>query len=432
MLFVGIDWAEASHAVCVLAEDGRVVATQQIPDSAAGVSTLQGLLARHATESSEVIIGLETDRGLMVRALLAAGYQLYAINPLAASRYRDRHTTSRSKSDPGDAKMLAELVRTDRQNHRELLPDSDAVEALQMLTRSHQRLIGERNRHTNQLRSLLREFYPGALAAVGDALETPVACALLQRAPTPERGRRLTVKQLMGILRRAGRQRGIEREAQTIQAALRVSQLEQPAVLATAYGTAVRAQAQLIATLSTQIAALEQALADQFEAHPDAELIRSLPGLGTVLGARVLAEFGDAPTRYADSKARKSYAGTAPITRTSGLKRTVLRRTAGNRQLAATCSWWAFCSLTASDGASRYYGALRQRGKTHQHALRALANRWVGILHGCLRHRTPYAEATAWPSLAVLEQAEPADTPHNPSKSTGGPPGSPGSVQASA
>jgi transposase len=432
MLFVGIDWAEASHAVCVLAEDGRVLATQQIADSAAGVSALQQLLARHATEPSHVAIGIETDRGMVVRALRAAGYQLYAINPLAANRYRDRHTTSRSKSDPGDAKMLADLVRTDRHNHRVLEPDSDEVEALQVLTRTHQRLIWERGRHTNQLRSLLREFYPGALAAVGDALETPVACALLRRAPTPERGRRLTVRQLMGILRRAGRKRGIEREAQTIQAALRAAQLEQPAVLATAYGTAVQAQVQLLTALTSQIDALEQALSEQFEVHPDAELIRSLPGLGTVLGARVLAEFGDAPTRYADSKARKSYAGTAPITRTSGLKHTVLRRFAGNRQLAATCSWWAFCSLTTSEGAARYYRALRARGKTHQQALRALANRWVGILHGCLRHRTPYDEATAWPPLAVLDATEPAEHLDNPSKSTDDPPGSPGSVPASA
>jgi transposase len=409
-----------------------VLARQHIDDSAAGVGTLHQLVASQRVEPSQVVIGLETDRGLVVRALLAAGYQLYAINPLAASRYRDRHTTSRSKSDPGDAKMLADLVRTDRHNHRRLEPDSDEVEALQVLTRSHQRLIWERSRHANQLRSLLREFYPGALTAVGDALDTPSAWALLKRAPTPEQGRRLTHRQLTGILRRAGRTRGIEREAQAIQAALRASQLEQPGPLATAYGTAVQAQVQLIAALSTQIAALEQALSDQFEAHPDAEIISSLPGLGTVLGARVLAEFGDAPTRYADSKARKSYAGTAPITRTSGRKRTVHRRTAGNRQLAATCSWWAFCSLTPSEGASRYYRALRDRGKTHQQALRALANRWVGILHGCLQHRTPYDETTAWPQLTISETAEPADHPDTPSNSTGAPLGSPGSLQASA
>jgi transposase len=432
MLFVGIDWAEASHAVCVLAEDGRVLARQQIPDSAAGVTAVQQLLARYATEPAQVVIGIETDRGLVVRALIAAGYRLYAINPMTASRYRERQSISGSKSDPGDAKMLADLVRTDRANHRELVPDSDAVEALQILTRTQQRLIWDRGRHTNQLRSLLREFYPGALTALQDGLDTPVAAALLQQAATPERGRRLTVRQLRGVLRRAGRQRGIEREAQAIQAALRAPQLAQPAVLATAYGQAVQVQVQLITALSTQIAALEQQVAAQLEAHPDAEIIRSLPGLGVVLGARVLAEFGDAPGRYADSKARKCYAGTAPVTRTSGRKRTVVRRVAGNRQLAATCSWWAFCALQHSPGARWYYRVQRERGKTHQQALRALANRLVGILHGCLRHRTRYDETIAWPDLVAIDAAEPADALENPAKSSGGPLGSTGSLRATA
>lgn len=167
MLFVGIDWAETHHAVCLLTEDGQVLAAIQIPDTAAGVGRLAGLLTEHTTQPDEVVIGIETDRGLVVRALLAAGYQLYAINPLAASRYRDRHTTSRSKSDPGDAKMLAELVRTDRHNHRPLEPDSVAADALQLLSRTHHRLIWDRGRHVNQLRSLLREFYPAALVALG-------------------------------------------------------------------------------------------------------------------------------------------------------------------------------------------------------------------------------------------------------------------------
>lgn len=149
--------------------------------------------------------------------------------------------------------------------------------------------------------------------------------------------------------------------------------------------------------MTEQIEGLQRELEARFEEHPDAEILRSLPGLGPVLGARVLAEFGDDRTRYADPKARKNYAGTSPITKASGRSRVALARFARNRRLADALDMWAFCSLTTSAGARRLYDVQRAKGKTHRQALRALANRWVGILHGCLRHRLPYREDVAWP-----------------------------------
>ncbi len=135
-----------------------------------------------------------------------------------------------------------------------------------------------------------------------------------------------------------------------------------------------------------------------FGRHPDAELYLSQPGLGPVLAARVLAEFGDDPTRYADTRARKNYSGMAPVTRASGKTRVVLARYARNRRLADALYQQAFTALNASPGARAYYDRQRARGATHHQALRALANRLVGILHGCLRHRAAYDETTAWPS----------------------------------
>ena len=158
----------------------------------------------------------------------------------------------------------------------------------------------------------------------------------------------------------------------------------------------------LIAVFNTEITALEAEQASGFEQHPDAEIIRSLPGLGTILGGRVLGEFGDDPDRYADSKSRKNYAGAAPITRASGRSRAVLARYKRNRRLADAITLWAFCSLTHSDGARRYYDELRARDKTHQQALRQLANRWVGILHGCLASQTLYDENIAWHNQTEL------------------------------
>lgn len=402
MIFVGIDWAEAHHAVCVLDEQGGVLASRKIAEGSAGATELVTLLAKHATTPTEVVIGIETDRGVLVQFLRAGDYVLYAINPLAASRYRERHTVSKQKSDPGDAKMLADLVRTDRHNHRQLAENTELVEGLQVLTRAHQRLIWDRQREVNRLRSTLREFYPAALAAPLGELGLPQALAILGRAPTPQQGRALSRQQIAGLLRRAGRQREIEKRATAIQTALRAPQLELPPALTAAYGTATASLVAVVGGLTTQIAALESALETAFEVHPDAEIFVSLPGLGLVLGARVLAEFGDDPTRYVDSKARKCVAGTAPVTRTSGRMRSVHRRVATNHWLLDACTRWAFSSLRSSPGAFACYHAHRAAGRSHHEALRALANRWVGILHGCLRHRTVYNEAVAWPTMTVI------------------------------
>jgi transposase len=398
VLFVGLDWAETHHDVAVMDEGGRVVTARRVAEGLAGLTALHELLAAHAEDSAEVVVGTETDRGLFVGALVAAGYQVYAVNPLATSRYRDRHTVSGAKSDAGDAKVLADLVRTDRHNHRPVAGDSELAEAVKVLARTHQSLVWTRRRQVNQLRSLLREFYPGALAAFGTEVGSRDALAILQMAPTPTLGRQLSRAKLAAALDRAGRQRGAQARAVQLQADLRAPQLQAPAIVADAYGAAVLALVGVISTLNRQLIQLTEQLEHHFEIHPDAEIVRSLPGLGVVLGARVVAEFGDDPTRYANPKARKNYAGTAPITRASGKRQVVVARLARNRRLADACYLWAFSALTASPGARAYYDRLRAAGTTHQQALRALANRLVGILHGCLRHRTAYNELQAWPA----------------------------------
>jgi transposase len=402
MIFVGVDWAEAHHDVCVLDEDGQVLGKRRIAEGVTGLADLHALVADHAEDPDEVIVGIETDRGLLVSALIAAGFQVYAINPMAASRYRDRHHVSGAKSDPGDAKMLADLVRTDRQNHRRVAGDSELAEAVKVLARAHQSAIWARQRQANALRSGLREYYPAALEAFGTDLASTDALAVLGVAPTPELGRQLSRSKLEAALRRAGRQRNVESRAETIQAALRSDQLGQSAVLSGAYGHVTSSSVRMITQFNTEIAELERALAEHFEQHPDAKIIRSLPGLGTILGARVLAEFGDDQTRCADGKSRRNYAGTSPITRASGKSRVVLARFTRNRRLADALDQWAFCSMTKSKGARSYYDQLRSRNKTHRQALRQLANRWVGILHGCLEHQCLYDETVAWRAAAPV------------------------------
>jgi transposase len=394
-VFVGHDWAEAHHDVFIEDRDGRRLGGGRLPEGVEGVARFHELVAEHVGDPAEVMIATETDRGLFVGALVATGYTVLAVNPLSVARYRERHSTSGAKSDPGDAKVLADLARTDAHNHRPVAGDSDLAEAVKVLARAHQGLIWTRQRQVNQLRSTLREFYPAALEAFGE-LGHPEALAVLAVAPTSAKGRGLSRSSIAAALRRSGRQRRITERTEEIHAALRSDQLEAPEVISDAMGSSVTALVAVIGELGTQIDRLEADLAEGFDQHPDAKIIRSLPGLGMTLGARVLAEFGDDPNRYADAKCRKNYAGTSPITRASGKHRVVLARYARNRRLADACYLWAFSALNASPGARAFYDQHRTAGDTHNRALRALANRLVGILHGCLRHGTVYDEHTAW------------------------------------
>ncbi len=396
MIFVGDDWAEAHHDICVLDEHGGRLAKRRVAEGLSGIAQLHALLAEHAVEPGEVVVGIETDRGLWVTALVEAGYEVYAINPLAASRYRDRHAVSGAKSDTGDAQVLADLVRTDRHQHRPVAADSELAEAVKVLARAHQSLVWARQRQINQLRSTLREYYPQALAAFAGGLGERDALAVLARAPSPTAGRALSLSALRSTLRRAGRERNLDAQASRIQSALRSDQLAASPQITSAFAASVRAIVSVSQELTRQIDELERELADAFMSHPDAEILRSLPGLGLVLGARVLAEFGDAPNRYKDGKRRRCYAGTAPITRASGTRHVVLARFIRNRRLADACYLWAFAALGGSPGARALYDRQRERGATHHQALRALANRLVGILHGCLQHHTPYNETIAW------------------------------------
>jgi len=255
MIFVGDDGAEDHHDVYVMDADGARRASRRLPEGLAGIAALHEVIADHAIEPGDVVIGIETDRGLWVQALGAAGYRVFAINPLAVARYRERHQVSGAKSDAGDAKVLADLVRTDRHNHRALAGDSPEAEAIKVLARAHQNLIWARTRHTNALRSALREYYPAALEAFDD-LASRDALAVLGRAPTPADATRLSLAKIRSALKHAGRQRNIDARAQEIAAALRTEQLTAPARLTAAFAATTRAAVGIIVELNRQTATL--------------------------------------------------------------------------------------------------------------------------------------------------------------------------------
>ena len=408
MLFLGDDWAEAHHDIELQDGDGRVLVRRRLPEGVAGIAALHSLVADHLGDDDEpdqVLVGIETDRGPWVQALLAAGYQVWAINPVQAARYRERHTSSGAKSDPGDAHVLAEIVRVDRAHHRPVAGDSTVAEHVKVAARAHQTMIWTRQRNTSMTRSMLREYYPAALEAFSDDLAGRDALAVLAAAPSPEQGRKLTVARVETLLRGAGRQRYVATRAAEIVAALRSEQLPARPGVVDAYTAAVGALVAVTAEMLRQIAVLEEQVRAGFGRHPDVEIYLSQPGLGVVLGARVLAEFGDDPDRYTDSRARKNYSGMAPVTKASGTKRVVLARHARNQRLADALYQQAFAALSGSPGARAFYDRQRSRGVTHHQALRALANRLVGILHGCLTRQCPYDEHVAWPAQSAETRA---------------------------
>ena len=408
-LFVGDDWAEDHHDIEVMTGAGKVLAKKRLPEGVAGIAQLHELIGRCLGEDeqdAEVVIGIETDRGPWVAALAAAGYVVFPVNPLQASRYRERHGVSGAKSDQGDSHMLADMVRTDSHQLRPAAGDSPEAEAIKVVARTHKTLIWERTRGVQRLRHQLREYFPAALEAFED-LDAPDTLELLAKAPDPARAAKLTRAQIAAALKRA-RRRDIAGKTSAILAALRGEHLGQPPVLTAAYAATARSLIAVIATLNEQVKALEEQVRAHFGRHPDADIYRSQPGMGPVLGARVLGEFGDDPHRYADGKARKNYAATSPITRASGKKKVVAARFIHNDRLVDALNAQAFAALNASPGARAFYDELRARGIEHNDALRRLANRLVGILHGCLKTRTLYDEATAWGHRENLPQSSAA------------------------
>ena len=404
-IFCGVDWAEGHHDVAVIDAGGALVAKRRISDDLTGFSELTTLLAEHS--GTEVFVpvdvGIETDRGLLVAALRAAGHVVVPINPRAVSRYRDRHAVSGAKSDPGDALVLAQIMRTDRAVHRALPADTEAVMALRVLARAHQDAVWARQQTANRLRSLLREFFPAALQAF-PSLHSRTALTVLAAAADPAAAAKLSRANLTDLLHAAGR--GTRpAEAARLADIFSREQLHQPSAVETAMGVAVRALVTSLAADDQAVRELEKALEPSFESHPDAEIIDSLPGLGLVLGARVLSEFGDDRSRWADAASRRCYAGTAPITRASGKGRVVLARYVRNRRLADACYLWAFSALTKSPGARSYYDQRRAAGDTHNKALRRLANKLLGQLHYCLDQHVSYDEDHAWPPKTEPERA---------------------------
>lgn len=399
--FCGIDWADDHHDVAVIDSDGQVLAHRQISDDHTGLQELLEMLGEYGDCCDQPVpVAIETSHGLLVAALRATR-PVYPINPLAAAHYRTRTALSGKKSDRADAVMLANILRTDRHEHRPLPEDSEQVQALAVLARAQQEAVWDRTDVHNKLRALLKEFYPAILGVVAGqrgGLLRPEVRTLLIAASTPSAGARLGLRSITVALRRAGRERHLEQHATRIQAVLRAPALRQLPAVETAMGQQLLGLLRRLALACHTAEQLADALATAFAAHPAAEVLRSFPGLGELTAARVLAEVGDDPTRFRDARALKAYAGASPITRSSGRSHAVLARRVKNQRLAATGYHWAFSALTRSPGARQHYDRRRAAGDRHAAAQRNLFNRLLGCLHHCLTTGTRYDENLAFPT----------------------------------
>ena len=408
-VFCGIDWAGDHHDIALAGRDGKLLARQRISDDAAGLAQLLELLAGHGDSAADPVpVAIETPRGLLTACLRATGRPACPVNPMSVARYRDRHTVAGRKSDHGDAVVLANVLRTDQALHRPMPAGSELAQAIAVLARAQQDAVWDRTTAHHKLRSHLREYYPGFLAAFAGSCRgilRPDARAVLAAAPTPADAARLTLAQLKAALRKAGRTRGIDAEATRLRDAFRAPQMRQLPLVEQAMGRQSLALLRQLDAACQSADDLEQAAIESFNQHPDAGLITSFPGLGALTGARVLGEIGDDRSRFADVKGLKAYAGAAPVTKASGKTRTVQHRRVKNQRLASAGYLWAFSALTASPGARAHYDRRRTAGDRHNAAERNLFNRLLGCLCHCLATGQHYDEHTAFPPPAEPRHA---------------------------
>jgi hypothetical protein len=283
MIFVGAHMAGGHHDVHVLDKSGSAMATHRLPTGIAGAHALHTVLAGLAGDPGRVSVGVDVDRGLWVSALVAAGYQVWVVDPSAVARRR-------ASSAVIDAVILADVVRTDRDALRAIAGNSQDAVVVHVLGRSHQSLLWSRSRHANALRELLAVYHPAALEAFADVTDRD-ALTVLGVAPGPEDAARLSVPEIGAVLKSAGRQRLVADRARRVQAALQREHQAAAEAEASAAAIAVTAAVRVITELDAQIDAAETALAAHVETHPDAEIYRRLPELRLILAARLLGEF---------------------------------------------------------------------------------------------------------------------------------------------
>jgi transposase len=397
--FAGLDWASRDHAVCVLDASGAVRDRFEVTHDAAGLRELVARLRRSASTPRQLPVAIERPSGLVVDALIEAGFTVVPIHPNVVKATRPRYRSHGAKSDASDAYLLADLLRTDGARFRPLQPQSDVIRALRALVRGRDDLVATRVHLANQLRSLLDSFWPGAAAMFAD-IDSPIALAFVQRYPTPANAARCGEKRLAAFLaqhRYCGR-----RSSAALLERLRAAPIGKAAEFeADAKGSLVQALATTLNALVEQIAQLTSRIEHAIAALADGQIVMSLPRAGRLCAAQILAELGDERARFPNDAQLAAEAGVAPLTYASGQHRSVAFRWAGNHRLRRAITCLADNSRHASPWAARVYAAARARGCHHPHAIRILARAWIRVPWRMWVDRRPYDPTCHRAALAL-------------------------------
>lgn len=388
--YLGVDWADRVHQVYGGDENGIKVMEMKVQESYDGMAELGRWLDQSRAEQVELWAAIEKPHGRIVDFLLDHGVVVYSVNPKILDRARDRFRMSQSKSDPFDAWVLSEFLRTDHGHLRALRPSSEQAQELKMLTRDQQRMVRHKTRLLNQLKITLKEYYPRPVEVFGD-LESRVAVDFLKQYSTPTALSKLSRKQWS----RFAKQHPHLGQARSTQL---WEELKKPQLMVPDH--VVRAKAQLLEVLLDQLEASLRTIekySDKverfFASTPAAKLVEKLPGgkSGTLLPA-LWAELGDAPARWDSFKHLQAEAGAVPVTKSSGKSRMVEFRFSCNKQLRYAVYWFAFISINRSEWAKAFYRDQRARGHSHPQALRALGAKWLKIIFVMWRNHQPYDE----------------------------------------
>jgi transposase len=384
-VFVGLDWAVHTHAVCVIDAAGAVLDRFEVTHDREGLAELMRRLARHGTR---LRIAIERPSGLIVDALIEAGHEVFPIHPNAVKASRPRYRSHGAKSDASDAYLLADLLRTDGHRWRALAPQSDDIRALRALVRSRDDLVAARIAASNQLTSTLQAFWPGAAVIFAD-IASPIGLAFLRRWPSPSSARRLSQAQLQRFCKTqhySGRRSPAElmsrlRAAASGHVGKRTEQ---------ALAEVVRAHVAVLEPVVTQISELTRTIEHFMHSLPDGLLMMSFPRAGQVCAAQIPAELGDVRERFPSADRLAAEAGTVPVTYQSGKTRSVAFRWACNHRLRQAITCLADNSRHANHWARSIYQAARARGCDHTHAIRILARAWLRVIWRAWTDRKPY------------------------------------------
>jgi transposase len=387
LFYVGIDWAAASHAVCVLDDAGRRVAAFSIEHSATGFTTLVGRLSRLATVD-RVAVAIERPDGRLVDTLLEAGFAVVPVSPNAIKTWRESEAGSGAKSDAGDAYVIADYLRCRAARLDPIQPYSPATVALRTVVRTRDDLVAMRVAATNQLTALLDAHWPGAKAIFAD-IESPIALAFLTRYPTAAHAKGLGAKRLEAFCREHAYSG--KRSGEQLLARLRAAPAgtTDPTVCA-ALAQAVMAMVATLNVLGETLKGLGKTVTATLGEHPDGKTFTSLPRSGQINAAQMLAEWGDVRQAYDGPESVAALAGVTPVTKESGKYRAVHFRWACNKRLRVAITTFADNSRHASPWAARVYAEARARGHDHPHAVRILARAWIRVIWRCWTDQVPY------------------------------------------